>query len=76
MEPKQKKEPTKKKSLNDYGRFAGIGFQMLACIFLGCWLGFKGDIYFNLTQPWFTISGALLGISISMYWLFNISNKK
>jgi F0F1-type ATP synthase assembly protein I len=76
MELNQKKEPIKRKSLNDYGRFAGIGFQMLACIFLGCWLGFKADNYFNLTQPWLTIIGALLGISISMYWLFNLSSKK
>jgi len=76
MELKPKKETTKKKSLNDYGRFAGIGFQMLACIFLGCWLGFKGDNYFQNIQPWFTIVGALLGISISMYWLFNISSNK
>ena len=76
MELNQKKEPIKRKSLNDYGRFAGIGFQMLACIFLGCWLGFKADNYLNLTQPWLTIIGALLGISISMYWLFNLSSKK
>jgi F0F1-type ATP synthase assembly protein I len=76
METNPKKEPTKRKSLNDYGRFAGIGFQMLACIFLGCWLGFKADNYFNLLNPWLTIAGAIIGISIAMYWLFNLSSKK
>ena len=76
MELNPKKEPIKRKSINEYGRFAGLGFQMLACIFLGCWLGFKGDNYFNLANPWLTIIGALLGISISMYWLFNLSSKK
>jgi len=76
MEHNPKKEPTKKKSLNDYGRYAGIGFQMLATIFLGCWAGFKADNYFNLSQPWLTITGALLGISIAMYWLFNLSSTK
>jgi F0F1-type ATP synthase assembly protein I len=76
METNQKKESTKKKSLNDYGRFAGLGFQMLACIFIGCWLGFKADSFFNLAHPWLTILGSILGIAVSMYWLFNISSKK
>ncbi|MCB0819686.1 MAG: AtpZ/AtpI family protein [Bacteroidetes bacterium] len=44
---------------------------MAAAILILTWLGRKGDVFFNLKQPWLTIVGAISGIAAGMYWLFN-----
>lgn len=76
MELKKKTDPSKKKQLNDIGRFAGLGLQMMGAILVltasGNWADKKCDFQF----PLFTLTGALLGIVSSMYWLFKTTSNK
>jgi hypothetical protein len=76
MEPKKKIDPSKKKQLNDLGRYAGLGIQMMGAILVltasGHWADKKYDSHF----PFFTLIGAMLGIVSSMYWLFKTTSKK
>jgi F0F1-type ATP synthase assembly protein I len=70
MDQTPKKISEKKKLPKDYGRYFALGIQMAASILVCVWAGRQGDSYFNLTQPIFTLTGAILGIAISLYWLF------
>jgi len=76
MELKKKTDPSKKKQLNDLGRYAGLGLQMMGTILvltaLGNWADKKCAFHF----PLFTLTGAILGIVSSMYWLFKTTSKK
>ena len=70
MEPTPKKISNKKNQLSEYGKFASLGFQMAAVIGFLTWLGHKADVHFSFKTPLFTLSGAVIGITIAMYWLF------
>jgi heme/copper-type cytochrome/quinol oxidase subunit 4 len=75
MEPKKKTDPSKKKQLNDIGRYAGLGLQMMLTILALTALGNWADKNFNVQYPLFTLTGAVLGIATSMYWLFKSTSK-
>lgn len=61
----RKKQPT----LTDYGKYAGMGFQMAAIIGLGTYAGVKLDHYFGLIKfPAFTLSLSLLSIVGAIYF--------
>ena len=55
------------KNQNQYIRFTGIAFEMLAFILLGYWLGQKANDYFEIESPILTLIGILLGVGGSMY---------
>ena len=76
MELKKKIDPYKKKQLNDIGRYAGLGLQMMGAILVLTALGNWADKKCTFQFPLFTLSGALLGIVSSMYWLFKTTSKK
>ena len=76
MELKKKTDPSKKKQLNDLGRYAGLGFQMMGAILVLTALGNWADKKCAYQFPLFTLTGALLGIFSSMYWLFKTTSKK
>lgn len=56
-----------KKSLNNYARYSGMAFQMLAIILVGVFGGFKLDEWFN-TKPLLTIILSLLAVALSIYY--------
>ena len=61
----RKKQPT----LTDYGKYAGMGFQMAAIIGLGTYAGVKLDHHFGLKKfPAFTLSLSLLSIVGAIYF--------
>jgi F0F1-type ATP synthase assembly protein I len=56
----------KKRSLNNYARYSGIAFQMLAIILLGVFGGFKLDGWLN-TKPLFTIILSIASVFLAIY---------
>lgn len=76
MELKKKTDPSKKKQLNDIGRFAGLGLQMMGAILVLTASGNWADKKCAFKFPLFTLTGALLGIVSSMYWLFKTTSNK
>ena len=75
MELKKKTDPSKKKQLNDIGRYAGLGLQMMLTILALTALGNWADKKFIFQFPLFTLIGAVVGIATSMYWLFKSTSK-
>ncbi|MEX1189036.1 MAG: AtpZ/AtpI family protein [Bacteroidia bacterium] len=65
-----KDQKPKKKQLNELGKYASLGFQMAAAILVLTWLGNKADVWFELTQPYLTMTGAVIGIIVALYWIF------
>lgn len=55
------------KSLRNYGRYAGIGFQMIAIIGLFTFIGFQIDKKRASGQPLFTAIFSLLGVCLALY---------
>lgn len=51
---------------NNFGKFAGLGMQMLATIGLCTWLGLWLDGRYQLS-PWGTVVLTLLGVFAAMY---------
>lgn len=53
--------------LNDYIRYTGMGFQMLAVIGLFTWAGIKLDEKGSHGKPLFTALLAMLGVVVGIY---------
>jgi len=64
-EKKQKKPPNK--GLNEYAKYSGIAFQMIAIIGLTTWGGIKLDELSGFSNPVFTIILSLLGVFAAIY---------
>ncbi|MCZ2442381.1 MAG: AtpZ/AtpI family protein [Flavobacteriales bacterium] len=58
--------PNNKKPLNDYLKYSGLAFQMLAIIAIGIFIGMRLDTYFQNTQSVFTVISAILSILLSL----------
>jgi F0F1-type ATP synthase assembly protein I len=50
-------------------KFMGLGFELLASIILGAYLGSLLDNYWALSKPYMTILGMFLFLSASFYHL-------
>ena len=61
------KESPGRSGLNDYLKYAGMGFQMLAIILILTWVGIKLDERSSGDKPLFTAFFALLGVVIGIY---------
>jgi len=57
----------KKKRLNNYARFSGVGFQMLATIGVGVWGGIKLDNNYPNNYQVFTVICSLISIGVALY---------
>jgi len=57
----------KKKHLNNYARYSGMGFQMLAIILLGVFGGMKLDQWLVLEYPVFVVIFATLSVILAIY---------
>jgi len=64
----------KKKQLNNYLRFSGLGFQMLAIIGICTWLGHYVDSNQTREFPLFTVILSLFGVGASLYLVFKEVN--
>lgn len=75
--PSANPSPTrkKKKQLDNYLRFSGLGFQMLAIIGLCTWLGDYIDSNQTREFPLFTVILSLFGVGGSLYLVFKEVNK-
>lgn len=65
-----------KKRLNDYARYSGMAFQMIAIILIGVFAGIKLDEYLSLKFPVFTLLLTLLSVFLSMYFVMKDFLKK
>lgn len=67
---KQKSQQRRSQNpINDYVKYSGLSFQMIALILLGFWLGRKIDGWLELSTPVFTIVLILVFLSLSFYSL-------
>lgn len=70
-EPQSQKKKNPKnpqnKGANDFGRFSGIAFQMIAIILITTWGGMKLDKITGFEKPVFTIILSLLGVFAAIY---------
>ncbi len=57
----------KKERLNNYARFSGVGFQMLATIGVGFWGGIKLDNIYPNNYQVFTVICSLISIGVALY---------
>lgn len=58
-----------KSSLREYAKYSTIAFQMLVIILLGVYGGMKLDEWVNgMDFPLFTLIGALVGVSLGIYY--------
>lgn len=57
-----------KKSLNNYTRYSGMAFQMLAIILVGVFGGYKLDEWLH-TKPFLTIILSILAVFLSIYYV-------
>ena len=55
-----------KRALNNYAKYSGMAFQMLAIILLGLFAGYKLDVWLH-TKPLLTIVLSLLSVIIAIY---------
>jgi F0F1-type ATP synthase assembly protein I len=55
------------KGLNDFGRYSGMAFQMIAIILLTTWGGIELDKLAKFNTPVFTIVLSLLGVFAAIY---------
>lgn len=71
MEEKQQKKKYQKnrqnRNLNDFARYSGIAFQMIAIILITTWGGIKLDKITGTEKPVFTIILSLLGVFAAIY---------
>jgi len=65
----QKKVPKNQenKGLQNFGKYSGLAFQMIAIIGLTTWGGVKLDKVLGLSTPVFTIILSLLGVFAGIY---------
>lgn len=67
----KKKEQEEKKSkfsgLENYAKYTGIVFQMIAVILIAVWGGLRLDEKFNEGEPLFIIIFSVLGVFIALY---------
>lgn len=59
----------KKNPIKDYIKYAGVGFEILACILLFSGAGYFLDNYFQPSKPWFLLSGSLIGCGLAIYFM-------
>lgn len=64
----EQKESKKKRALNDYVKYSGLGFQMIVTMCLGAWAGIKLDQHFGVKSHLFTIFLLLFSVIASIYF--------
>jgi uncharacterized membrane protein len=65
-----------KNYMNEYAKYSGLIFQMIAMVALGFWGGTKLDQLFNLKEPVFMISLTVCTSFIAIFYMFRTLMKK
>jgi F0F1-type ATP synthase assembly protein I len=70
QEPSEKKNPKKlqNKGIQDFAKYSGLAFQMIAIILVTVWGGVKLDKLTGWHTPVFTIVLSLLGVFAAIYF--------
>jgi hypothetical protein len=68
-------EDEKKKPVNTFLKYSGLGLQMMASIGLGAWLGMKLDQYLELKFPVFLLTFVFSIFGGLMFQLYRSLNK-
>ena len=66
LKKKNQKSPPNK-GLNDFARYSGMAFQMIAVILIATWGGTELDKLLKLHTPIFTIILSLIGVFAAIY---------
>jgi len=66
LKKKNQKSP-ENKGLNDFARYSGMAFQMIAVILVTTWGGIELDKLAKLHTPVFTIILSILGVFAAIY---------
>lgn len=66
LKKKNQKSP-ENKGLNDFAKYSGIAFQMIAVILVTTWGGIELDKLAKFHQPVFTIVLSILGVFAAIY---------
>ncbi len=62
-----KQDSKQKNHLNNYAKYSGIAFQMLAIILIGVYGGIKLDQWLNLKFPVFTVVLSIGSVALAIY---------
>jgi Putative F0F1-ATPase subunit Ca2+/Mg2+ transporter len=68
-------EEDKKKPVNNFLKYSGLGLQMMVSIGVGAWLGLKLDQYLELKFPVFLLTFVFVIFGGLMYQLYQSLNK-
>ena len=68
-DPNESKKRKQSSKINNYARFTGIGFQMIAIIGLGSYGGVKLDEAYPNNYSIWTIVCSLASVGIAMYFV-------
>lgn len=71
-------EPSPNKKLNPYNnylRYSGLGFQLLAAIGVSGWLGYELDQYLQIKFPAFMLLFGFLAFGGMMYQIYRSINR-
>lgn len=61
---------------NSYIKYSGLGFQMIACIGIFTYAGYKIDQAAGHTTKWVTAVLSLTGVFVSLYLVIRSVSKK
>lgn len=70
MEPKKTDQKEEKRPLNAYVKYSSLGFQMVGIIGAFTFAGYKLDEHQNSSLPIYTAILSLVGVAISLYFIF------
>lgn len=68
VKPQLMKNKKQKNSLNNYAKYSGIAFQMLAIILIGVFGGMKLDDFLSFEFPVFTLVLTVVAVAFSIYF--------
>jgi F0F1-type ATP synthase assembly protein I len=68
LQEKKNRKNLPHRGLNDFGKYSGMGFQMIAIILATTWGGIKLDKLAGFEKPVFTIILSLLGVFAAIYF--------
>lgn len=63
----QAPKPSKKRMLDNYGKYSSLAFQMVVIIGLGVWGGVALDRWTHPGFPVFTLVLSLLSVALAIY---------
>ncbi len=68
--------PKAKKTINPYLKYSGMGFQLIAALCFGAWLGNLLDEYMQNQTPYFTLALLLFFLSATLFVIIRDLSKE